>query len=265
MLRIIRRELRANMKSLLIWSVSVIVIIALMMSEFAAYYDNPDMAAIMDSLPQPIMDAFSLNADNLTTVIGFTAMASMYLLIAVGLFGALQGANILAKEERDKTAEFFYTLPVSREVVITSKLIASTINCVLLSTFTSLGLVITSLPYEIEPNYWTFIALLTVAMSLLSVIFMSMGMMMASILKRYKLSGNITIFIVMVSYLMTIFMDLSDKLSFFKHITPFNYVDVHYIVRNNHLHPSYSLVGIGLIVVMTAVTYLTYPKRDLHL
>jgi len=49
---------------------------------------------------------------------------------------ALLGAGIIAKEERDKTPEFLMIKPVSRYIIITSKLLVVLMNVVILNIVT---------------------------------------------------------------------------------------------------------------------------------
>jgi ABC-2 type transport system permease protein len=65
------RELKANLKSLIIWSVIVVLFTAVGFSKFSAYYKNPEMLAILKDFSPAMLSAFSLNAFNLTTITGF--------------------------------------------------------------------------------------------------------------------------------------------------------------------------------------------------
>ncbi len=54
------RELKANLKSLLIWGVIVILFVMVGVSKFSAYYNNPEMLAILDAMPPAMLAAFNL-------------------------------------------------------------------------------------------------------------------------------------------------------------------------------------------------------------
>ena len=54
------RELRANLKSLLIWSVIVILFNIVGFSKFSAYYNNPELLAILDTMPPAMISAFDM-------------------------------------------------------------------------------------------------------------------------------------------------------------------------------------------------------------
>jgi ABC-2 type transport system permease protein len=51
------RELRANLKSLIIWSVIVIVLILMAVAKFSAFAADPKTIAMLDSMPPVRMSA----------------------------------------------------------------------------------------------------------------------------------------------------------------------------------------------------------------
>lgn len=264
-MRIIKHELKSNLKYTLIWSGIMAVIIGMMMAEFSAYYDNPQMLEILKAMPESLLKAFSMDTVNLTSLGGFLSVASVYFYILAAAFALILGNNILAKEERDKTAEFFLTLPISRERVVFSKLIAAMIACLIFTTITILSVVFTGLEYSPDASYYKFLLLTTVSMFLLQLIFLSIGLFMAASIKRYKLSNIIAVILLMVLYLLSIVMQLTDKLNFLKYFTPFDYFKSADLLKNLSL-PS---CGVGLSTAFTliflALTFYIYPKRDLNL
>lgn len=265
MIFIVKRELRAHIKSLLIWSGSVIAVIFMMMSEFSAYYDNPEMADILDSMPESMLEAFGIASANLTTLSGFFSIASIYFAIMLGIHAALLGSSIISKEERDKTVEFLLTLPVSRKEVITGKAIAAVILSIILLGVTGVASIASSMPYEPDQSFLEFLGLLMIAIFIIQMIFLSIGMLLASIIKRYKKSGAISISLLLGTYILSVLVSLSDKIEFLKYATPFKYFEASYLVNERHLEGIYIVISLGIIVVSIVGTYVFYPKRDLHI
>src|SRR5512137_1209006 len=126
------RELRANLKSLLTWGVIIVLFIVIGSSKFSAYYNNPDLLAILDAMPPALLAAFDFQAFNLTTVSGFFGLMFTYYALILCAAAAMWGSDIITKEERDKTVEFSLTLPVKRSRLITAKIAAAMVNCILL-------------------------------------------------------------------------------------------------------------------------------------
>lgn len=83
--------------------------------------DMNDMFANMGSFTQ----AFGMDRLNFGDVMGFYAIECGNILsIGGGFFAALLGINALAKEEKERTAEFLLTHPIRRWTVIFQKLLA---------------------------------------------------------------------------------------------------------------------------------------------
>jgi ABC-2 type transport system permease protein len=124
------RELRSNIKSLVIWCVIMILLVIGGLAKFAAYYNNPASLEILSSFPKAIIDAMNLQAFNLTTLNGLYGIMFVYFGLMGGIAAAMWGSNMISKEERDKTVEFSLVLPVSRGTVVTSKALAAVASCI---------------------------------------------------------------------------------------------------------------------------------------
>ncbi|MBI9109113.1 MAG: ABC transporter permease subunit [Spirochaetales bacterium] len=264
-MNIIKRELRSHLRSLLIWCGSIIALIAIMMSEYEAFYDNPEMSTVLDAMPKALMVAFSMAGANLTTLSGFVSMASVYFYIMLGIFAVIIGSSIISKEERDKTAEFFLTLPVSRERVLFGKLIAAIINCILVNAVTAASLIVCAARYKPDHEFFSFMGLLMLALFILQLIFLSVGMFLAAILKRYKQSGYYSIAILFGAYIISITIGLTDKVDFLKYATPFKYFEAQYLLNHGELEVKYLIISAVIIAAGLFGTFYIYPKRDLHI
>ncbi len=257
-------EMKSNLKGLLIWCASIVFLIASAMAEFSAYYNNPDMTKILEAMPKEFLDAFNMNAGNLTTVSGYYTVIIMYFFIILGIHAAILGNQIISKEERDKTAEFLLTLPISREKVIAIKLAAAALNVLLLLLVTNVAFLIAALNYEVTTGLIQFVLRADVALFLVQLIFLSIGMLMAACLKRHKLSGRLSIVIVFVAYILSILMGITDKLDRFKFLTPYKYFDLMKLSQGENVSGVYLYFAIAIILTAIALTFYLYRRRDLR-
>ncbi|MBN2794601.1 MAG: ABC transporter permease subunit [Clostridia bacterium] len=264
-MHILKRELKSNLKGLLIWSIAMIVLVVMMTTEYSAYDSNPEMADVLSSMPEAMLKAFSMENANLTTPSGFISLASFYFSVMLGVYGVLMGSGIISKEERDKTVEFFLTLPVSRVQVIWSKLWAAVILNTGLNLITVSSIIVTLWRYNLSQDFFSFLWKLFIGIWILQMIFLSMGMFLASFLKRYKSSGKISASLLMVLYVLNVITALNSKLDFLKYITPFKYFEANKILVNNTLEGKYIMLSIVIIFVGFGLTFILYPKRDLRL
>ncbi len=259
------REIKANLKSLLIWCVVIALLIVIAVSKFSAFAGDPDMLKILDSMPPAVIDALSMNAFNLTTLTGFFGVMFLYFGLMGAFAAAMWGSDIISKEERDKTVEFSLVLPVSRSRVVTAKALAALVNCILFVLITWGILIVAVQSYQPDQAFYDFLALEMQAMFMIELIFLAVGLLLGSAMKRYKNAGSIAVGIILATYIMSIIAGMNENFDFLKYFTPFHYFDAGEIFRTGQLDPSYLGVSVAIVVVCMIAAYWAYNKRDLYI
>jgi len=156
-MRIYLRELKANVKSLLIYTGVVAFFVVVGFQKFTAYAENPEILDVLDSMPKAMLDTFYMNAFNLTTVEGFFGVMYAFVALILAIAAVMWGSEIISKEERDKTVEFALTLPVKRSTLITAKAAAALTNCILLALATWGLNAVSASGYDPGPEFYTFL------------------------------------------------------------------------------------------------------------
>ncbi len=264
-MNIFKRELKANLKSLIIWSVIIAVLILMAVSKFSAFAGDPEMLKILDSMPPAMLDVFGMRAFNLTTVSGFYGIMFIYFGLMAAIAAAMWGSDIISKEERNKTVEFSLVLPVSRSRVITAKVLAALINCIAFVLITWGLSVVAVQSFNPDQAFYSYLALQMRAMFVIELIFLSIGLMLGSVMKQYKRSASIAVGIILATYFMSIVSGMQEKLDFLKWFTPFKYFDAADLFRSGRMDGTYLLISVGIIVVCVALAYLVYNRRDLYI
>ncbi|MBE0687637.1 MAG: ABC transporter permease subunit, partial [Anaerolineaceae bacterium] len=225
------REIKANLKSLMLWSLIIGLLVLSAITEFSAYAGDPEMLKILDSIPPVVMEMMSMNAFNLTTLSGFYGIMFPYLALVGSIAAAMWGSDIISKEERDKTVEFSLVLPVSRSRVVTAKALAVLVNCILFVLITWGFSIVAVQSYNPDQAFYDFLALEMQAMFMIELIFLAAGLLLGCALKRYKSSGSIAVGIILGSYFISIIAGMNENFEFLKHFTPFYYYDAGEIFR----------------------------------
>jgi len=264
-LNIFFRELKANLKSLLIWSAVLVLLIVISAAKFSAFAGDESMLAILDTMPKAMMDAFSMRAFNLTTLIGFYGLMFIFFGLMGAMAAAMWGSDIISKEERNKTVEFSLVLPVSRSQVITAKALAALVNCIVYVLITWGISLVAVTKFNPDQAFKDFLALEMQAMFVIELIFLALGLLLGCALKQYKRSGSTAVAIILTAYFVSVFSGLQEKLDFLKYFTPFKYFDAAVILRDGKLDGMYLLLSAVIIVVCMVAAYYTYNKRDLYI
>jgi len=264
-MRIYLRELKANFKSLLIYSGIVAFFVVVGFSKFSAYYENPELIDVLNSMPQALLESFNMNAFNLTTLVGFFGVMYAFMGLILGIAAVMWGSEIISKEERDKTVEFALTLPVKRSTLITAKTAAAFTNCLILTLVTwGLNWIVAG-PYGPDEEFYRFLNLGMAYLVLLQVIFLAVGVFLGSVLKQHKRAGSAAISVLLGTYFFSVIAGLKDEWDFLKYLTPFKYFDAALILRESRVEPIYLWISLGIVLSCLAGAYLVYSKRDLYI
>jgi len=259
------RELRANFKSLLIWSGIVILFSIVGFSKFTAYYNNPEMLKILDAMPQGMIAAFNMDSFNLTTVTGFYGIMVTYMGLMLSIAAAMWGSDIISKEERDKTVEYSLTLPVKRSRLITAKLSATFVNCMLLLFVTWATTIVLAQNYAPDSQFYDFVSTSLWAYFFLQIIFLALGVFLGAALKQHKRAGSLAVSILLASYFASVLTELSEEMAFLRYLSPFKFFDPLLMLRESRLEGGFALLSLLITVLALAGAYIAYSKRDLYI
>ncbi|MDQ6595266.1 ABC transporter permease subunit [Bacillus salipaludis] len=260
------REMKANRKSLIIWCFGILFMVVAGMGKYEGYSSSSGQSIneLMASMPKSLQAMMGVGELDFSTPIGFYGMLFAYLLLMAAIHALMIGANIIAKEERDKTTEFLMAKPISRQRILTVKLLAALVNVVIFNLVTLVLSVAMVSKFNKAGDPLDVIYTLMAGMFMLQLIFLLLGSTMASVLKKPKRAASIGTAILLILYLLSIFIDLNHKLDGLKYLTPFKYYDAKKVMADAALDPVYMCVSIVAVAVLAAVTYVSYQKRDLN-
>lgn len=259
---IIRHELKQGWKSLAIWTAAIgffIVICIFMYPEMKGEMDDvSDMFSSMGAFTA----AFGMDRLNFGTLTGFYAVECGNIVgIGGAFFAALIAIGALAKEEKERTAEFLLAHPISRIRLITGKLAAVIIQIIIMNvivfvmSFVSIAIIGEDIP-------WKEISLLHLAFLLVQVELAGICFGISAFLRRSGLGIGLGIATIM--YFLNIVANISESAEFLKYITPFGYAEGADIVANGSLDVKMILPGMCFGVVGIVAAYWKYSKKDIQ-
>ncbi len=116
---LLKHELKINLKTLIIWTSCVGLICLGCILLFDSIEESMEEMAGMFSQMGAFSEALGMDKVSISTLKGYyaTEIALMYA-IGGGMFAAMTGACMLAKEEEGHTAEFLNTLPFGRNYIV---------------------------------------------------------------------------------------------------------------------------------------------------
>ena len=262
-MNIILFELKSNFKGLIIWTVSLSVIFLAASTEFEGFQGNQDIIDAMASFEQ-LFAMLGSSPANMTTATGFLSLVSIYIYLPLAIYSGLLGSNIISKEEKNRTAEYLFTLPVKREKVLISKLVVALFYSVVINIFVMAINLYAFGRFGMDYELIEFILYLSVGVLFTQLIFLSLGMILSSVLKQYKKSGSVTVSILITTFFLSILSGLTEETEFFKYFTPFKYFAVDK-VTNGEFELIYIFLSLVIVVGSIYGMFYFYKKRDLYI
>ncbi|MHB1318084.1 MAG: ABC transporter permease subunit [Anaerolineae bacterium] len=264
-MNIFLRELKANFKSLLIWSGITILFSLVGFSKFSAFYGNPELLGVLDSMPPAVLTALNMDAFNLTTVTGFFGVMVVYYGLILSISAAMWGSDIIVKEERDRTVEFALTLPITRQRLVNAKTAAVAGNCLIL-LLVCWGITLAGArPFAPDAAFRTFVAVTMLSFLLMQAIFLGLGVLLGCALKSYKRATSLAMSIILGTYFLSILSGLSDKVAFLRYLSPFKYFDPVLMMRESRLEPLFVVLSLAIAIGSLVIAHVAYHRRDLYI
>ncbi|MGM9586486.1 MAG: ABC transporter permease subunit [Candidatus Limivicinus sp.] len=259
---LLKHELKQGFKTLAIWTASIGFLIAICLFLFPEMKGEMDNVSDMFSSMGSFTAAFGMDRLNFGTLIGFYAVECGNILgLGGAFFASLIAVSALAKEEKERTAEFLLSHPVSRVSVISSKLASLVVQIVVMNVVI-FALSAACIAIIGEEPAWKEICLLHLAYFLLQLELAGICFGISAFLRRGSLGIGLGIAAIM--YFLNIIANISEKAEFLKVITPFGYAEGADIVSNGSLDGKLILIGMAFALIGVAAAYFWYSRKDIH-
>lgn len=258
---IIKHELKMNLKSFLIWSMTIAIMAFAFMLMFPMLEDSlKDMGDQFKNM-EGFSAAFGLDKLSIFTPMGYYGTQVGYILSLGGaMFAALLGAGMLSKEEGGHTAEFLLSAPISRGNVVLQKLSALFITIILfelvyivliLFAFILIGESISG------SGFWLY----HVAQFCMHIEIACICFAISAFLKKANMGLGLGLALSL--YFLDVMEKTISKLSALKYITPFYYAGAGDIMTSGRIESEPLLIGIGVGILSIVVAYAMYVKKDI--
>lgn len=254
-------ELRRGRTALIIWT----AVIAFMLAVCLLIY--PQMSTQMGDISAMFADmggfsqAFGMDKINFGEFIGYFGVECANILgIGGAFFAAILGMSALAKEEKDKTAEFLLTHPISRKSIVAQKLLAMAAQVLILNLVCAAVTVLCVLAIGVSVPVGT-LTLLLVAYLLMQFQVAAVTFGISAFISRGSLGVGIGL--AAMFYFMNIIANLTSSVAFLKYLTPFGYTESSDIILHVSIDSAYLAAGMAMATIGIVLAFAKYTKKDI--
>lgn len=258
---LVKHELKQGKPALLIWT----AVIAFMLAVCILIY--PEMETQMNGVSAMFAEmgsfsaAFGMDRLNFGEFMGFFGVECGNVLgLGGAFFASLTGISILAKEEKEQTAEFLLTHPVSRKQILIQKLISMLLQIVILNLIIIATALLSIYAIGEKPDVRS-LSLLFLAYFLLQVETAAICFGISAFLSRGSL--GIGLGMAALFYFLNIIANLTEDAGFLKYITPFGYTESADIIAGKCLNTGYLSAGLIFTVIGIGAGFFRYCKKDI--
>ena len=258
---LIKHELKAGKNSLIIWTVIIAFMLAL------CIFIYPQMGTQMSEISGMFANmgsfsaAFGMDKINFGEFSGFFAVECGNVLgLGGAFFAALLGISALSKEEKEHTAEFLLTHPISRTAVVLHKLCATVLQLAILNLavagVTALSILIIGEKPDVYSLFLLFLAYFIMQLETCAICFGISAFISSN-------SAGIGLGAAALFYFLNIVANLTERAEFLKFLTPFGYTDGADIISSGKIELKYLALGLIFTVIGITAAFYKYNKKDI--
>lgn len=265
-MNIFKHEFKMKRKSILIWSLSLVAFFIFYMTFYPALVqDSAAFESIMENFPEELLKAMGLSEGlPLTSLMGYYSLTFTLVQLAMAIQSANYGFAILSEEERELTADFLMTKPVSRTKIYLSKFFAAMLSLFITSLAVAIGSFMAVVLFSGGESYEvSHILRFLITLPIFQLVFLSLGMMISLLFRRVRSVLSLSMGLVIGLYVISSIRGLIDS-ELLGYFTPFYHFEPGEILVNGQYNLVLFLISLGIITVSLVGSFLLYKRRDIH-
>lgn len=264
-MNIFRHEIKAKLRSVITWSVSLLVLLFFFMSIYTSFSaDAALLAETMRQMPRELLLAFGMDQLDLSTVLGFYSLLFLFIQICLAIQASSYGFGLVSVEESEMTADFLLAKPVGRGEILTGKLLAALTSLLLTDLVVWIG---TLLAIRIFTDGKTYdggtLFLLLASLILFQLFFLGVGMVLSLLMRRVRSVTSLAMALGFGMYVLSAFGGMLGEDSF-DLLTPFKHFEANYIIQNGAYDTPFVIFNVAVTVAAIAASYVLYARRDIN-
>jgi ABC-2 type transport system permease protein len=263
-MNIYMHEFKMNLKSVIVWSISLAVLILVFTSLYSSFsQDAALLSEMMDKFPKQLLQAFGMEGTDFSQVLGYFGLLFLFCQICLAIQAANYGFSMISVEEAEMTADFLMAKLVGRTSLLTSKLLSAftglTITNIIvwISSFVFINLFRAGREYDQKA-----LIVLLLSIVLFQLFFLTLGLLISMLVKKIRSVTPYSMALVFGLYVLNAFGAMLGEQSL-EVVSPFKHFDPSYIVKYAALDLPLVSISLAVTVISFFGSYWLFSKRNI--
>ena len=219
---------------------------------------------LISNFPEGITRAMGMDVSAWTNILSYySTYYGMHIMILTSVFSITVAGNILAKEERDGTADFLLTRPITREEIVISK-VSAFFSLLILLLLIQLVVALSGMFLMGDKINLHHFFTLHIYGFFLTIFFAGLGIFISLFPKRSKAITGTAVGIVLGSFIIHALSRISPDTEWIGYISPFKYADFNVIQFNYGLQLWRLFITGGLGIALFIGAFFIYRRKDIY-
>ena len=261
-------ELKTQLRAFLLGAGTLLVVTVLLLAgAYPIYRDSKaSVEQVIAGFPPQFAALFGVSND-IFSFGGFYRFSSLYLMLIAAIMATAWGLSIFSREQRSKSTDFLFVMPISRRQLYLAKLAAG-LTLVVIAIL--LYLVAIGLLYGLYRNDATAMAislprLLLAACSLfgVSILFFSFGTLTAVLMRRVRSVSGIATAFGVIGFMLVSLPEMTDD-NKYRIVAPFTWFNIDEVLTHGRYEAGYIALAVVVTLICLIVGAIVYVRRDVN-
>ena len=262
-MNIYKFELGMLRRSILIWSLAIPAFFIFYVS-FFPMMAGEGLDEMFNQFPDAFMAFFGVNPDlPISNILGYTSLTYGMIQIPLAIQASNYGFHMLSVEERELTADFLLTKPISRTKIMVSKFLAALTSLTIVNIAVCIGTFVSiALFRESQSVNWNFVWILLSTNVFFQLFFISIGMFISTVVKKVPSVLSLSMGLGIGLYILySLGKMLSSRLIMI--ISPYAHFAPDYILAEGHYDWGLVWISFTVIILSLGGSYFFYTRRNI--
>lgn len=264
-MNIYKFETKKLIKSTLIWGVSISAGLVFYMAFYPLVADDSGaFETVMNNFPDEFLAFFGMTPElPVFSLMGYFGLTMGMIHIPIAIQASNHGFHILSIEERELTADFLLSKPITRWTIFSQKCLAvftSLLFVNILVWISALGIIFAS-KGDVNPDFTSIFVLLS-ATGVIQLVFFSIALLISVTLKKVTSVLSFSMALGFGLYILSSFGSILSS-NIFKLLSPYAHFNPTYILINSHYDWGLAIISFIVIIITLPLSYFFYQKRNI--